>query len=70
MQRNCGYPIFCVSIWRCFCEQNNEFESKDSQYRKTEEYPGTGHFADHRGTTQQFTAVSGILHNIEENQET
>lgn len=37
---------------------------------KTEEYPSTGHFADHCGTTQQITAVSGILHNIEENQET
>lgn len=39
--------MFCVSIWRCFCEQGNEFESKDSQHRKTEEYPGAGHFAEY-----------------------
>lgn len=33
----------CGSIWRCFCEQRNEPESKNPQHRKTEKYPCPGH---------------------------
>lgn len=36
----------CGSIWRCFCEQRNEPESKNPQHRKTEKYPCAGHAAE------------------------
>ena len=74
----------CGSIWRCFCEQSNEPESKDPQHRKTEKHSCPGHSAElyvrafaealsatakHRGTAEQIADVPGILHNIGESPE-
>lgn len=45
----------CVSIWRCFCEQRNEPESEDPQYRKTEKYSGADFYDAYiLATTQKF----------------
>ena len=50
----------CGSIWRCFCEQSNEPESKDPQHRKAEEYSGAGHSAE-----LYVQAFAGLLHGIQ-----
>ena len=39
MQKRCGCLMFCVSIWRCFCEQSNESESENSQHRQAKNIP-------------------------------